>query len=155
MNVVGCWFGSMPACHGCGGLAGQYRFGARSGISVVFLGTAKLIVGLLLGGTLVQILLHFPVALLGVLLLFAGLELAMACRDQNTRTDAFIMLVVTAVSITDDNAAVGFVCGMVVAILLKAREKQTYEKQTYEMLWKWRPWGRRRNAIPGPDTHQV
>ena len=28
MNLVGCWFGAMPMCHGAGGLAGQYRFGA-------------------------------------------------------------------------------------------------------------------------------
>lgn len=28
MNLVGCWFGSMPVCHGSGGLAAQYRFGA-------------------------------------------------------------------------------------------------------------------------------
>ncbi|CAH8277451.1 unnamed protein product [Arabidopsis lyrata] len=34
MNLIGCWFGAMPVCHGAGGLAGQYRFGARSGLSV-------------------------------------------------------------------------------------------------------------------------
>ena len=28
MNLIGCWFGSMPVCHGSGGLAAQYRFGA-------------------------------------------------------------------------------------------------------------------------------
>ncbi|KAJ6406319.1 hypothetical protein OIU84_009944 [Salix udensis] len=31
MNIVGCWFGAMPCCHGAGGLAGQYKFGGRSG----------------------------------------------------------------------------------------------------------------------------
>ena len=30
MNLFGCWFGAMPVCHGSGGLAAQYRFGARS-----------------------------------------------------------------------------------------------------------------------------
>ena len=28
MNLAGCWFGAMPVCHGSGGLAAQYRFGA-------------------------------------------------------------------------------------------------------------------------------
>ena len=28
INLVGCWFGMMPVCHGSGGLAAQYRFGA-------------------------------------------------------------------------------------------------------------------------------
>src|SRR5207245_2328522 len=30
MNLVAAWFGGMPMCHGAGGLAGQYRFGART-----------------------------------------------------------------------------------------------------------------------------
>jgi MFS superfamily sulfate permease-like transporter len=138
MNLVGCWFGAMPACHGAGGLAGQYRFGARSGFSVVFLGTAKLLLGLLLGSSLIHILSKFPVGLLGVLLLFAGLELAMACRDQNTRTDAFVMLVVTVVSLTDYtsySSAIGFGCGMVAAILLRIRETKFWEKLCRLMPW--------------------
>ncbi|KAM0893024.1 hypothetical protein ACQ4PT_025381 [Festuca glaucescens] len=45
MNFVGCWFGAMPCCHGAGGLAGQYRFGGRSGASVVFLAISKLLLG--------------------------------------------------------------------------------------------------------------
>jgi len=138
MNLVGCWFGAMPACHGAGGLAGQYCFGARSGFSVVFLGTAKLLLGLLLGSSLIHILSKFPVGLLGVLLLFAGLELAMACRDQNTRTDAFVMLVVTVVSLTDYtsySSAMGFGCGMVAAILLRIRETKFWEKLCRLMPW--------------------
>lgn len=152
MNVVGCWFGAMPACHGCGGLAGQYRFGARTGASVVFLGSLKVLIGLLLGSSLIQILRHFPVALLGVLLLFSGLELAMTCRDQNTRSDAFVMLTVTAVSLTNSNAALGFLCGMVVAIALKIREPHNWVK-----LYRLTPWGKRRSVdgIPPPDSHHV
>ncbi|KAK7899876.1 hypothetical protein LTR67_003622 [Exophiala xenobiotica] len=42
MNLLGCWFGAMPVCHGSGGLAAQYRFGARSGASIIFLGLLKL-----------------------------------------------------------------------------------------------------------------
>jgi len=36
----------MPVCHGSGGLASQYRFGARSGASIIILGTIKLLLGL-------------------------------------------------------------------------------------------------------------
>ncbi|KAH9290450.1 hypothetical protein KI387_034567 [Taxus chinensis] len=122
MNLVGCWFGAMPVCHGAGGLAGQYRFGARSGASVVFLGTAKMVLGLLLGSSLVKILTQFPVGLLGVLLLFSGIELAMACRDMNSKQDAFVMLMCTSVSLTGSSAALGFGCGIVLYILLKLRE---------------------------------
>ena len=48
MNLFGIWFGAMPVCHGSGGLAAQYRFGARSGASIILLGLVKLLIGLLL-----------------------------------------------------------------------------------------------------------
>ncbi|XWS70805.1 hypothetical protein CRYUN_Cryun03dG0080600 [Craigia yunnanensis] len=121
MNFVGCWFGAMPCCHGAGGLAGQYKFGGRSGGCVVILGAAKMILGLVLGTSLVTLLRQFPVGLLGVLLLFAGIELAMTCRDMNSKEESFVMLICTAVSLVGSSAALGFVCGILVHVLLKLR----------------------------------
>jgi len=76
MNILGCTFGAMPMCHGAGGLAGQYAFGARGGCSVVVLGLVKMVLAVALGGSLVYVLDSFPNAILGVMLFFAGLELA-------------------------------------------------------------------------------
>lgn len=78
MNILSCFFGSMPVCHGSGGLAGQYRFGARSGASVILLGLSKLLLGLFLGNSLTDLLESFPRGLLGVMVFGAGLELAKA-----------------------------------------------------------------------------
>ncbi|KAJ0680195.1 putative molybdate transporter [Helianthus annuus] len=122
MNLVGCWFGAMPVCHGAGGLAGQYRFGGRTGASVLLLGVGKLVLGLLFGNSFVRILNQFPVGILGALLLFAGIELAMASKDMNTKEESFVMLVCAAVSLTGSSAALGFVCGIVLFLLLKLRE---------------------------------
>lgn len=83
MNLAGCWFGAMPVCHGAGGLAAQHRFGARSGASVVLLGAAKLLLGLLLGATLLDLLGSFPRAVLGVMVIAAGLELARVGQSLN------------------------------------------------------------------------
>ncbi|KAK7384792.1 hypothetical protein VNO78_30495 [Psophocarpus tetragonolobus] len=121
MNLVGSWFGAMPSCHGAGGLAGQYKFGGRSGACVALLGTAKLLLGLVLGSSLAHILKQFPVGILGVLLLFAGIELAMCCRDMNTKEDSFVVLIITAVSLVGSSAALGFLCGMTVYVLLRLR----------------------------------
>ncbi|GAV92234.1 hypothetical protein CFOL_v3_35615 [Cephalotus follicularis] len=121
MNLVGCWFGGMPCCHGAGGLAGQYKFGGRSGGCVALLGATKMVLGLVLGSSLVRILNQFPVGVLGVLLLFAGIELAMASRDMNSKEESFVMLICTAVSLVGSSAALGFVTGMVVHLLLKLR----------------------------------
>ncbi|KAB8278390.1 hypothetical protein BDV30DRAFT_203764 [Aspergillus minisclerotigenes] len=84
MNLVGCWFGAMPVCHGSGGLAAQYRFGARSGSSVILLGLLKLVIGIFFGESLVGLLKRFPSALLGVMVIAAGLELVSVGESLNT-----------------------------------------------------------------------
>lgn len=122
MNLTGSWFGAMPVCHGAGGLAGQYRFGGRSGLSVVFLAIGKLVLGLVFGNSFVRILSSFPVGILGVLLLFAGIELAMASRDMNSKEQSFVMLVCAVVSLTGSSAASGFGCGIFLFLVLKLRE---------------------------------
>ncbi|KAK3719207.1 hypothetical protein LTR37_004426 [Vermiconidia calcicola] len=82
-NLVGCWFGAMPICHGSGGLAGQYRFGARSGASIVILGLVKLVLGLFVGGGIVPLLQRLPKSLLGIMVLAAGVELAKVGQTVN------------------------------------------------------------------------
>ncbi|KAH7011938.1 hypothetical protein EDB80DRAFT_876571 [Ilyonectria destructans] len=83
MNLTSTWFGGMPVCHGAGGLAAQYRFGARSGASVIALGTFKLLLGLIFGETIVDLLAHYPKSLLGIMVLAAGLELAKVGQSLN------------------------------------------------------------------------
>ncbi|KAL3650853.1 TATA-binding protein-associated factor mot1 [Castilleja foliolosa] len=133
MNVVGCWFGAMPCCHGAGGLAGQYKFGARTGGCVAMLGAAKLVLGLVLGGSLVRVLEQYPVGVLGVLLLFAGIELAICCRDMGCKEECFVMLVCAVVSLVGSSAALGFLCGMVVHLLLRLRK--VGDGQSWSDFW--------------------
>ncbi|KAG8168936.1 hypothetical protein KVR01_001685 [Diaporthe batatas] len=83
MNLVGCWFGAMPVCHGAGGLAAQHRFGARSGASIILLGSLKLFLGLFLGATLLDLLGSFPKSILGIMVAAAGLELARVGQSLN------------------------------------------------------------------------
>ncbi|MCJ1320664.1 hypothetical protein MMC15_006004 [Xylographa vitiligo] len=84
MNVIGCWFSAMPLCHGSGGLASQYRFGARSGASIIFLGFIKLLLGLFASEyAVVYSRIFWPVPL-GVLLILAGVELAKMGESLNT-----------------------------------------------------------------------
>ncbi|MCE3216949.1 TATA-binding protein-associated factor mot1 [Datura stramonium] len=135
MNLIGCWFGAMPCCHGAGGLAGQYKFGGRSGGCVALLGVAKLVLGLVLGSSMVKVLTQFPVGVLGVLLLFAGIELAMCSRDMNTKEESFVVLVCTAVSMVGSSAALGFLCGIVAHLLLKMRNMSSDGHSCTSVLW--------------------
>ena len=84
MNLSCCWLGAMPMCHGSGGLAAQYRFGARSGASIIVLGVSKLLLGLIFGDSLVAILHRFPTAFLTIMVIAAGLELASVGESLNT-----------------------------------------------------------------------
>ena len=83
-NLLGCWYGAMPICHGSGGLAAQYRFGARSGASVIFLGIIKLFLGLFFGDFSWFVSKAFPKSLLAIMVFAAGLELVMVGQTLNT-----------------------------------------------------------------------
>jgi MFS superfamily sulfate permease-like transporter len=119
MNLVGAWFGAMPMCHGAGGLAGQYRFGARTNGSVLFLGVVKMLVAVLLGASLVALCRAFPASLLGVMLSFSGIELALVTRDQADRTSAFTMLLTAGACLALNNVAIGFAIGFALSLLLR------------------------------------
>src|SRR5207302_10912367 len=112
MNLFGAWFGAMPMCHGAGGLAGQYRFGARSNGSILFLGIVKLLLAVFLGASLMAVCRAFPASVLGAMLAFAGMELALVRRDQTRKTDAFTMLATAAAALGLNNIALGFVLGL-------------------------------------------
>ncbi|KAF4964784.1 hypothetical protein FSARC_7318 [Fusarium sarcochroum] len=137
MNLSSTWFGGMPVCHGAGGLAAQYRFGARSGSSIIVLGLFKLVLGLLFGETLVDLLKHYPKSLLGIMVIAAGLELAKVGNSLNQGASDLwhsatgqgphrqrdlsdderlerwtVMLMTTAGILAFRNDAVGFFAGM-------------------------------------------
>lgn len=120
MNLLSCGFGAMPMCHGSGGLAGQYHFGARTGGSVVMLGAGKLLTGLFFGSAAMQILVHFPYSVLGIMLLFAGVELAMPAKDQKT-PQQFLVMIITSVGIVAINTTVGVLLGLAAKLLVEMR----------------------------------
>jgi MFS superfamily sulfate permease-like transporter len=118
MNLSAAWFGAMPMCHGAGGLAGQYRFGARSSASIIFLGTVKIILAILVGGSLLALLHVYPKSVLGVLLAISGLELALVARDQTGRGAATVMLSTAGAVLALGSTATGFAIGWVLALLI-------------------------------------
>ncbi len=118
MNLITCPFGGMPLCHGAGGLAAHYRFGARTGGSVVFLGISMVMLVLIFGNSLITIFSIYPNSVLGVLLFFAGWQLIYVCRDIKTRTNISIMII-TAAACLYFGIASGFLIGFAISIILK------------------------------------
>ncbi|KAJ3286531.1 hypothetical protein HDU79_006413 [Rhizoclosmatium sp. JEL0117] len=142
MNVIGVWFGSIPYCAGSGGLAGQYRFGARSPFSVVFLGVCKIIVGLLFGKALLPVIQAFPGSVMGVMLVISGVELASAMRDLTVTEKAklkdspngfLVAFVGGSVVVASGNDGIGFLVASVTAFVLWMHEVNDEEKEKREM----------------------
>ena len=118
MNLVSGWFGAMPMCHGAGGLAGQYRFGARSSASILFLGSAKILLAVFFGGSLLALLHIYPNSIMGVLLGISGLELALVATDQTERGAVTIMLGTAAGILALGSTATGFAIGWILALVI-------------------------------------
>jgi hypothetical protein len=68
-----------------------------------------------------------------VLILFAGIELAMCARDMNSKEDYFVALICTAVSLVGSSAALGFLVGTIVYELLKLRIWSN--DKTFSTIW--------------------
>jgi MFS superfamily sulfate permease-like transporter len=88
--------GALPMCHGAGGLAAHYRFGARSGTAPLLLGLALLAVALLPGGLGLELLAAIPTAALGALLMMAAGELALSRRLFDCKLSCWPVIAATA-----------------------------------------------------------
>ncbi len=118
-NFLSFSIGGMPLCHGAGGLAAHYRFGARTSGSNLMIGGLFTVLVLLVGSSLLSILYLIPMAVLGVLLFFAGVQLALTISDVREKKGIFVILVIFAVTFLS-NLAFGFVLGLLVAYLYRS-----------------------------------
>jgi len=116
INLVSPFFSGIPCCHGCGGLAGHYAFGARTGGSVVIYGAFFALTGLFLSGAASSVVQLFPQPMLGVILLFEALALMALVRDvAGSRADASIALLVGVIALGLPN---GYLVGVLVGTAL-------------------------------------
>lgn len=81
MNLANPILGGVPTCHGSGGLAGHYAFGARTGGSVIIYGLFYLTLGIFLSPGFRTVIELFPKPILGVILLFEALALMRLLTD--------------------------------------------------------------------------
>ena len=111
MNVVTPFIGGMPLCHGSGGLAAQYLFGARTGGAILMEGVIEVVLGLFFSSSLLAIFTTFPLPIVGVMLLLTSLELGRLSFKVSGDTEVLVMLA-TAIISTTFNIAAGFICGL-------------------------------------------
>jgi SulP family sulfate permease len=120
-NIACSALGGMPLCHGAGGLAAHYRFGARTAGSNLMIGTLFILMGIFFGRHALVFLHLLPMAVLGVLLVFAGAQLAMTIMDLQTRKEIFVCLLIVGITLAS-NLAAGFLVGTAVAYALRSEK---------------------------------
>jgi sulfate permease, SulP family len=120
-NLMSFFLGGMPMCHGAGGLASRYRFGARTGGSNLIIGAIFIVLALLLGEHLMGVIYLLPMSALGILLIFAGAQLGLTLLDMNTRKELFVPLLVVGITLAS-NLAAGFLVGIAVSYALKSEK---------------------------------
>jgi SulP family sulfate permease len=120
-NFLSALLGGMPICHGAGGLAAHYRFGARSAGSNLIIGAVFLLFTLFLGDRILALFNLIPMAILGVLLLFAGSQLALTILDIRERKDLFVVVFILGITLAS-NLAAGFMAGVLIAYLLRSQK---------------------------------
>jgi len=120
-DVISFVWGGIPMCHGAGGLAAMYRFGARTAGANLMIGGIFVLLGLIFGQSALLILNLLPLSILGVLLVFAGVQLALMVGDLTKRKDLFVALIMLCIALTT-NLAVSFICGIIIAYALKSEK---------------------------------
>lgn len=116
MNLVNPFFGGVPTCHGSGGIAGHYTFGARTGGSVVIAGTLYAILGLFFGAGFGLVVNLFPRPVLGVILLFEAVALIKLVRDMGASAADFT--IVLLVGLIAFGIPYGYVIGLLIGTAL-------------------------------------
>lgn len=117
-NLLTTPLGGFPMCHGSGGLAAHYRFGGRTGLTLVIIGILLILTAVLLGPASVDFLKIIPQPVLGGLLFYSGVDLI---RGSNNIEGAgarfaFVVVLITTVAV---NPAIAFLAGVLLVFLLK------------------------------------
>jgi sulfate permease, SulP family len=119
MNLPAGLLGAVPMCHGTGGLAAHFRFGARTGGAPIMIGIFFVVIALVLGELGFSLLAIIPQSVLGVLLVFAGLELCPLLRSLKTNEEYFIALWIAGIALAVPNMGWAFGVGIVTDIFIR------------------------------------
>ena len=105
MNLAAIPFGAIPMCHGSGGVAGKYAFGARTAGANIILGVLYALAGVVAVG----IVAAFPLAMLGVILALVAIELSRT----SFQSDSLPLTIVIGSLGLLTNVGIAFIAGLI------------------------------------------
>ena len=110
----------MPMCHGAGGLAAQFRFGARTGLAPIIFGAVLLVLAVGFADHAAALFALIPVGAVGALLIFAGTDLAISRRLFDGKPSCLWVIGATALMTVTVNPALGLVLGWIAELIRAA-----------------------------------
>jgi len=110
-NVLLCPLGAMPMCHGAGGLAAQFRLGARTGLAPIIFGAVLLVLAVAFADHAAALFALIPIGAVGSLLIFAGTDLAISRRLFDGKPSCLWVIGATALVTVTVNPALGLILG--------------------------------------------
>lgn len=120
MNLASGAILAAPMCHGSGGITAHYKFGARSQKSNYVIGGVCLLLALF-GASAVGLLKLIPMTVLGVFLIYVGIQHAAFLRDiVRNRVYLLIAVAVGLVALATTNLTWGFLVGFALQGILLA-----------------------------------
>jgi hypothetical protein len=132
MNLINPFIGGIPLCHGSGGLAAQYAFGARTGGSMIFEGIIEIFLGLFFSQLLFSLFTKFPRSILGAMLIYTAYLLGkIAFKDFNLKNVPII--VICALFCFFINITIGFIVSLVLYFIFR-KKIETLEKPIEKKL---------------------
>ena len=118
VNLASGMIQGAPMCHGSGGITAHYKFGARTPKSSYLIGGLCILLALF-GRAAIGVLHLIPIAILGVFLIYVGIQHAAYLRDIVKRAPLLLIAVcVGAVSLLTTNLMWGFLTGFAVQGIL-------------------------------------
>lgn len=111
MNLISAPLGGIPVCHGAGGVAALYRFGASTSVANFIAGAVLFVIAVFSADHGIVTL--FPVGLLGSLLFFVAIDLGRS----GLKTDALPTTIVTGIVSVATSVTIGFLAGVVVWLI--------------------------------------
>jgi MFS superfamily sulfate permease-like transporter len=111
MNIILPFLGGMPTCHGAGGLAGQYYFGARTGGANILEGLIEIFLGLFLSASIASLFSVFPTAIIGTMMFMVGIGLLKFAQEVKTSKNIIPMVITILIALVT-NMFYGFLAGI-------------------------------------------
>jgi len=122
MNTVLPLLSSMPLCHGAGGLASKYYYGARTGGANIIEGFTQICIGLFFPLTIVGLFTYFPMAIVGAMMILVGVELTKPVWTSKINIK-LIPMIATIVLALMTNMALGFLIGLFIHFCIRFLER--------------------------------